>query len=302
LQHAARLRHLFRCFDAERQDVALVDPVIGGFVRDVQREAELRPVLIFGNTLSHLAPVFRRVLGDRLRLLHLHRDPVVTAASIFVKTRAEWWDRVGRYENDAFGLRVTPFDPHAAYPEYRERWPSMTLFEKILYQWLERHAYAVEAGRRLGGSFLSLRSEDLFEDPSTTLRTLGRFAGLDPPPGLFAVEGARRNQSWARSRERNPLGEGWRAYLEHPAVIALARELGHPLEPVALEREMERYQLPRGLLPWLRHRGRYWERRARVARWLRRVGVVPERTAEGAGLPPRSLARAARDSLLRRRG
>lgn len=302
IQHAARLRHLFRCFDAERQDFALLDAEIGGLVRDVARTAESRPVAIFGNTLSHLAPVFHRMLGDRLRLLHLHRDPVVTAASIFVKTRPEWWHRVGRFEDDPVGLRITPFDPHAAFPEYRDRWASMSLFEVILYQWLERQAYAVEAGDRLAGiPFLSLRSEDLFADPAATLEVLGRFAGLDPPPRPPTSARARRNQSWERSRERNPLGDEWRAYVRHPAVLELARALGHPVEAGSLEAEMARYRLPPGLLPWLRHRSRFWEGRERMARWLRARGVVPASVADRAGLPPRSLAEVARETLFRRR-
>jgi hypothetical protein len=301
IQHAARLRHLFRCFDAERQDHALLDPVIGGLLRDLVRTAEIRPVLIFGNTLSHLAPVFHRVLGDRLRLLHLHRDPVVTAASVYVKTRPEWWRRVGRFEGDPYGLRITPFDPHARFSEYRDRWASLSLFEVILYQWLERHAFAREARARLPEiPFLSLRSEDLFANPEAAVARLAEFAELDPP-GSAPLPRARRNASWARSLERNPLGEGWRAYAAHPAVLGLARELGHPVDLQGLEREMARYQLPPGVLPWLRHRTGYWERRDQAARWLRGHGVVPRRENDLAGLPPRSLTDALREVVVRRR-
>jgi hypothetical protein len=301
IKHAARLRHLFRCFDAGRQDEALRDPAIGGLARELVRSAEERPVLVFGNTLSHLAPVFHRLLGDRLRLLHLHRDPVVTAASIFVKSRAEWWERVGRFEDDSHGLRITPFDPHARFREYRERWASLTLFEAILYQWLERHAFALEVNQRMPeASFLSLRSEDLFADPRAAAATVARFAGLGPPdPG--ALGDARRNESWDRSLERNPLGEEWRVYTGHPAVLDLARRLGHPVDPRWIEGEMERYRLPPGLLPRLRHRTRFWERRARAAEWLRKHGVVPPRTDESAGLPPRPITAALREVLLRRR-
>ena len=258
-------------------------------------------MIVFGNTLSHLAPVFHRLLGDRLRLLHLHRDPVVTAASIFVKTRPEWWSRVGKFEDDTHGLRITPFDPHARFREYRSRWASLTLFEAILYQWLERHAFALEARERMtDAAFLSLRSEDLFADPAAAVETVARFAGLDPP-GPTGHAGARRNESWARSLESHPLGEEWRIYTEHPAVIELARQLGHPMDPDWIEREMVRYQLPRGLFPWLRHRTRFWERRARAAHWLRRSGIVPRGADDRAGLPPRPLSAALREALLRRR-
>jgi hypothetical protein len=281
--------------------MALLDPVIGGLVRELVHAAESRPVLIFGNTLSHLAPVFHRVLGNRLRLLHLHRDPVVTAASIYVKTRPEWWSRVGRFEDDSHGLRITPFDPHARFPEYRERWATLSLFEAILYQWLERHAFALEAAERMPEvPTFSLRSEDLFADPDTAIESLARFAGLDSP-GAAALGRARRNQSWVRSLERNPLGEEWRAYATHPAVIDLARELGHPMEPGWLEREMARYHLPPGVLPWLRHRTGYWERRGRAARWMRRRGIVPRRADDRAGLEPRSLSDALSEVVLGRR-
>lgn len=300
IQHAARLRHLFRCFEPERQDEALRDPVIGALVRDVARTSETRPVAIFGNTLSHLAPVFHRVLGDRLRLLHLHRDPVVTAASIYVKTRPQWWTRVGRYEDDSHGLRVTPFDPHARFVQYRERWSSLSLFEVILYQWLERHAYGLEAARRLDVPTLSLRSEDLFASPASGIVAVAEFAGLGAE-GPGAVSRARRNESWTRSLERHPLGQEWRTYERHPEVVDLARRLGHPLDPRALEREMARYRLPAGVLPWLRHRSRYWDRRDRVARWLREHGIAPATRSDRAGLPPRSLREAVRETVRVRR-
>jgi hypothetical protein len=294
------LRHLFRCFDAERQDIALEDPVIGGFVHGVARSAESQPVLIFGNTLSHLAPIFHRVLGDRLRLLHLHRDPVVNSASIYVKTRPELW-RLGRFEDDPYGLRISAFDPHARFIEYRDRWPSLSAFEVILYQWLERHAYAVEAAVRMPEiPFLSLRSEDLFDDPHRVIEQLAGFVGLDPP-GPTALRKARRNQTWTRILERRPMGDRWRVFAVHSALLELARELGHPMDPHALEREMARYQLPPGILPWLRHHTRYWEWRSRTADWLRARGVVPAAADETGGLPPRPLVEALREVVLRRR-
>lgn len=269
-------------------------------MRSVTRSAETRPVLIFGNTLSHLAPVFHRVLGDRLRLLHLHRDPVRTAASIYVKTRPEWWSRVGRYEDDPYGLRITPFDPHARFVEYRDRWAEMTLFDKILYQWLERHASALETAEKLADvPCHSLRSEDLFADPDAAIRGLAAFAGLEPPSPV--VRHSRRNETWDRSRERQPLGELWRTYAEHPAVLELAAELGHRMDPESLERAMARYQLPPGILPWLRHRTGYWDRRARFAQWLRDRDVVPPATDDAGGLPPRALPVALREIILPRR-
>jgi hypothetical protein len=269
-------------------------------VGSVERSAETRPVLIFGNTLSHLAPVFHRVMGDRLRLLHLHRDPVRTAASLYVKTRPGWWSRVGRYEDDPYGLQITPFDPHARYVEYRERWAVLSLFDKILYQWLERHAFALETAEKLADvPSQSLRSEDLFADPDAAIRGLATFAGLDPPSPVLRQ--SRRNETWDRSLERQPLGDLWRTYAEHPAVLELAAELGHPMDPDSLERGMARYQLPPGILAWLRHRTRYWDGRARAAHWLRARGVLPPSTEDARGLPPRSLPAALREFLLPRR-
>jgi hypothetical protein len=301
MRHAARPRHLFRCFDAERQAFALADPDIGGFVRGVARSSEEKPVLIFGNTLSHLAPVFHRVVGDRLKFLHLHRDPVVTAASTYVKTKPEWWSRPN-YDDDPYGIRISPFDPHARFVEYRDRWARMSLFEMILYQWLERHAAALETRERMPEvPFLSLRSEDLFRDPEATIATLAEFVGLDSPEPP-APKSPRQNATWDRTRELRPLGDVWRAYRSHPAVLELAAELGHPHDPRALERQMERYQLPPGLLPWIRHRTKYWQLRGRAASRLRGLGIVPPPADGARGLPPRPLGAALREAILRRRG
>ena len=300
LRHESRLRHLFRCFDTERQEIALKDAVIGGLVRDVARTAESKPVLIFGNTISHLAPMFYRVLGAQLRLLHLHRDPVANAASTYVRTRPEWW-RLRSFEVDPYGLRISPFDPHARFVEYRDRWVELSLFEMILYQWLERHAYALEVRERWPEiPFLSMRSEDVFQDPDRAIQTLAQFAGLSSsaPP---APTRPRRNATWDRTRELRPLGDAWRACESHPAVLELAAALGHPYDPQGLEPQMERYQLPPGLLPWIRHRTKYWELRGRAARRLRELGIVPPPTESARGLPPRPLGAALREAILRRR-
>lgn len=301
LIHDARPRHLFRCYDAELQDLALADPEIGGFVRGVARTSEDKPVLLFGNTLSHLAPVFRRVLGDRLRLLHLHRDPVITAASIWVKTRPEWW-HLRSYDEDPYGVRISPFDPHVRFVSYRDRWETLSLFERILYQWLERHTAALEAHDRMPGiPFLSLRSEDLFADPLATIDRLAEFVGLDPPERA-SREAPRRNATWDRTLEVRPIGDAWRAYRSHPEVLELAERLGHPHDPADLERQMERYQLPGGLMPWIRHRTGYWELRDRASHWLRGRGILPPPSQAARGLPPRPVTGVVREAILRRRG
>lgn len=296
LQHAARLRRFFRCFEEDRQREALGDPAVGGFVRGVERDARTRPVLIFGNTLSHLAPLLAGVVGDRLRMLHLHRDPVATAASIYVKSRPEWWD-LGEFEDDPYGLRITPFDPPARFVEYRERWGSMSRFERILYQWLERNAFALEMRERYPDiPFLSIRSEELFADVPGTFSRIAGFVGLEPPAEALADSGW-ENRAWRRSLEQNLLGDEWRDYLRHPRVLDLARGLGHPMDPATVERRMEPYQLPSGAMAWLRHRTRFWEARRSVARLLRGKGILPPQPEERAGLPPRSLGDLIRDAL-----
>ena len=300
LTHAARPRHLFRCFEPERQDAALRDPAIGGLVRDVARSSGRKPVLMFGNTISHLAPVFHRELGSRLRLLHLHRDPVVTAASMYVRIRPEWWRRPA-YDEDPYGMRISPFDPHARFVEYRDRWADLSLFERILYEWVERHAAALETHERLPEvPFLSVSSEELFEAPAEVVERVAEFVGLDPPERA-AGTATRRNETWSRSREQRPLGDAWRAYASHPLVLELAERLGHRLDSGRLEREMTRYQLPPGVMPWIRHRTKYWELRGRAAGWLRERGIVPPASDAMRGLPPRRFTGALREALLRRR-
>ena len=270
-------------------------------MRDVARASERKPVLIFGNTISHLAPVFHRVLGARLRFLHLHRDPVVTAASMYVRIKPEWWRRPD-YADDPYGMRISPFDPHARFVQYRDRWARLSLFEMILYEWAERHSAALETHERLPAApFVSVPSEDLFAAPAGVVERLAGFMGLDPPARV-AEDAARQNATWDRSREQRPLGDAWRAYESHPVVLELAARLGHRLDRGGLERRMERYQLPPGFLPWIRYNTRYWELRGRAAGWLRERGIVPPPTDSMRGLPPRRLTGVLREALLRRRG
>lgn len=92
--------------------------------------------------------------------------------------------------------------------------------------------------------------------------------------------------------------ERWASLSLFEVILYQWRRLGHPMEPDALEREMARYRLPPGILPWLRHRSHYWDRGERTTRWLRERGIVPANPSDRAGLPPRSLPEAVREALL----
>lgn len=288
LQHGARLRHFFRCFDPELQKEAWRDKTLNDYLEGIERTSRSRPVLIFGNTLSHLAPLLAERIGDQLRLLHLHRNPILACASITVGSRPEWWD-IGEYGENPYEIRISPFDPNAVFVEYRERWARLSPFEKTLYQWLERHAFALEMKERFNNlPYLTIRAEDMFDndEPYEALLT---FSGLDRFERTLRESIHRKNERWQRSVEKNPLGESWRRYKSHPHVLELARELGHNLDPEYLQREIARYQLPPGIGPWVRYKTRYWNRRARLGAFLRERNVLPPQPDDTAGLPPRSL-------------
>ena len=51
----ARLRHFFRCYSPEALREAQSDAVINDLLEDIENSSKVKPVLIFGNTISHLS-------------------------------------------------------------------------------------------------------------------------------------------------------------------------------------------------------------------------------------------------------
>ena len=76
-----------------------------------------------------MVPALYEMLGDHLRVLVLHRHPVSVAASHAIK---------GHYtKNRSQAWAISPMHNRVKFPEFQDRWSTMSPFEKCLYRWLE---------------------------------------------------------------------------------------------------------------------------------------------------------------------
>jgi SEC-C motif len=210
---------------------ALLDRHLGA----IEQDLESKPYIECGWQCYGPLPYFAMRLAGRLRVVHLVRHPVPTAASL--ATHLLYHPRREQLTDKALPM---PCDAGAAMPEYRERWATMSRFEKCLYFWAEINLLGLRLERELGVPWLRLRSENLFGGDG-----LGRL--------LAFLELPRREPAYAaRARPYDGYAQGTRVKLEveletladHPRIVALARTLGYDSFDFDRARLNARYVIP----------------------------------------------------------
>lgn len=281
-QRETGLRRYFRCYEPSRREEVLADPLLAGYFDGIERSLRDKPVLLFGNVFSHLAPVLAVRFGERIRLLVLSRHPMAMAASFYVMTNPAWWRDVPPFDKNLRGNKLVPSDPTVQHPAWASCWGSASLFEKILYQYLERMSFALEMTKSYPGiPSTRLRSEDLFRHPADARKVMD-LVGLPSLDPSAAASAAPRNKVWKRHLEARPLREEWRAYAGHPDLITLGERLGYDMSEAAVEKIVAKYRLPPGLGARVRHATHFWQIRRGVTDALRRTGLIgAPRSAKG---------------------
>lgn len=222
------------------------------------------PVVDFGWTMRSLVPYFYDQLGNQLRVLFIHRHPVEVAASFKL---------IGSYSiYNSSTWAITPNHPQAMFPQFSDRWTLMSAFERCLYYWLEVNASAIELSEKLPGlDIMTLSSTDLFQSDEV-LDDVVRFTGFDcyRRPLEKSLD---RNRREVFLLERRPIKEEWREYLRHPEIVEFAEGLGYDMSIENVEFLISKYQLPCGVVPWLRNRTGYWAFKERFGKALRVLGL-----------------------------
>jgi hypothetical protein len=189
--------------------------------------------------------------------VHLVRNPVFTAFSLathVVYDRDDWIARGA----------ITPHDPGVVQKELRSSWKQMSMYEKCLFWWTEINLYGLELAREHPDvPYLLVRYEDLFAPGAPeTLRRMVEHCGLPFHEALAAA----REQTVDGFRQKAEPAD-WDLIFRYPRTVALARELGYPLDRgqggTIEDRVSERYQV-RGLRERLR--GRWHGLRRRLGR------------------------------------
>lgn len=164
--------------------------------------------------------------GNRLKFIHLYRNPINVAASLVTH---HWYTGkvVERFEK----AELRPFDEGAILTNYKKRWHDLSLFEKSLYYWTEINLRALEIHNRYHNiPFYSLKFEDIFKSSKETSRMylieLMAFMGLDYREELLAAIDIPHDNY----KNTTHFSIDWKDIKGHPQSVALANRLGYIFE------------------------------------------------------------------------
>lgn len=190
-------------------------------VRVIEETLESRDYIECGHPLWSSLPYLLRRFEGRARVVHLVRHPVPVAFS---------WLTMGAYTPPFVSyvperVLLSPFDDGVQFPAFRERWATMTPYEKALFYWAEVNALGLRLEREAGVPWLRVGFEALVHGGD--LPRLLEFAGANADtaaasPGVVD-KFVHLTECWADPGliER------------HPEVMQVAGELGY--DPLAFD-------------------------------------------------------------------
>lgn len=215
-------------------DPASADVVLRHLDR-IETCLETRPYLECGHPCWSALPFLTRRLAGRISIIHLVRHPIPTALS---------WLTHSAYEIPILPhlrekVLLSPFDDGVAFPEYRERWVSMSAFEKCLYYWAEVNALGLRLERDGGALWLRVSFEEMFGPAG--LRRLLHFLNLPERPSM--AEAGRDRIDEHQFKTASPLPD-LGVITSHPRIVDVAGRLGYSVGWNDLRGLSERYVWP----------------------------------------------------------
>lgn len=177
-------------------------------------------------------PALQERYGNRLKLVHMVRNPVANTLS---QVTHGWYDPVKRPDLTEAVL-PTP-DDNVVQSYYESRWNGLTQMEKCLFFWSEFHLHALELHERFPSmGYHRLRFEDVFGSSRAVeaLNRLVAFLGL-PWREELADKLKQPEDKWQRKVSQL---EDWRDVYNHPQTLALAMRFGYNLHMLS-DRELK---------------------------------------------------------------
>jgi hypothetical protein len=200
-------------------------------VGEIERTLEGKPYIECGHPLWSSLPYLLERFAGRARVVHLARHPVPTAWSWL--TQRAYCPPLAPHLPER--VLLSPSDPGVRFTAFRERWPSLTPYEKSLFYWAEVNALAIRLEQTAGVPWMRVRIEDLFR--GVGVEELLAFTGLGSVQEPFpAVD---KFRFLAHPCDPRLIGH-------HPEVIEVARALGY--DPLGFDEEelRRRYLRPGG--------------------------------------------------------
>ena len=199
-----------------------LSPKVREHLDNIESQLATRTYLECGHpcwsTIPHLLDRFR----DRVRVIHLVRHPVPTCCS---------WLTHGAFQPPILPhmpekTLLSPFDEGIQFKEYQQTWGHLQPFEKCLFYWAEVNALGLRLQKQSDVPWLRLRYEDLFQ--GNGLQNLLAFLNLPPRTNVLQ----RKNETVDEFKYLSPVWQDCRIIEKHPAVVAVAQQLGYDINDV----------------------------------------------------------------------
>lgn len=209
-------------------DAEAAEPLLD-HVASIEQTLLTKPYIECGHPLWSSLPYLLERFAGRVRVIHLVRHPVPTAWSWL--TQRAYCPPLAPHLPER--VLLSPFDDGIRLTAFRERWSSLTPYEKSLFYWAEVNVFALHLQTVAGVPWTRFRIEDLSR--GVGLQELLAFAGLDSQPP--AIEPVDKFHFLANACDLHLVER-------HPEVMEVARSLGY--EPLAFdEDDLRRRYLPR---------------------------------------------------------
>jgi Sulfotransferase domain len=215
-------------------------PVVRDHFSRIHSTLRNRSYVEVGFPAFAIAPVLAREFGDRLRLVHLVRNPVRVAASLVTHR----WYQGTRNDRRDVDVELAPHDPGVLQKRYANRWAAMTRYEKCLFYWTEVHMYGWEIEQKYPSIPLyRVRFEDLISAPGA----LSDLAGFMQIPYRSGFGHATR-KTVDRFRYQTPIPIEPSRIWSHERTLEVAEQCGYRITGADLRGIEQRYQVnPRSL-------------------------------------------------------
>ena len=126
-------------------------------------------------------PLFKRLFGADFRYVHVVRNPLYFAYSMFSH---DFYNLEKRNDSYVRLAALEPGDPGILHQEVAADWPEMTPYEKCLFQWLEINQYARHLTRSGLAPAATVLFEKLFSGSPDGLRRVYRALDAGEPLSL----------------------------------------------------------------------------------------------------------------------
>jgi len=220
--------------DEARLDELRALPKVSDHLDKIHRTLDSKSYVEVGFPCYALAPLLVREFGERVRFVHLIRNPVYVAASVATHN----WYEPKRQDSLPIDVQPEPSDPGVIQKHYASRWQELSSYEKALFYWTEVHLYGLEVKVRFPDvPFHTMWFENMVTLPSG-LEGLAHF--LEVPKRTEGEE--RAGIPIDRHRRKTSVPIDWTEIFRHEQTLELGERFGYDLASINGRDLLTRYQ------------------------------------------------------------